>query len=199
MAWLMATNQYVADKFSIDPFEAYRHAFGYRALPFPQEVALSKLIPNPLKRLSKLGAAILKRHPDGTEAFCPVTITYKGTKYDLPYSTVAMTLRKDVVKTPLVGRKGKVKELVSIDDYEFTIQGIILGEDLPEDELMKMNELFNINESVKLENAFTEIFLQKDNSVVIEQLDLPDMKGVIGAQAYTIRCTQDTILEIEEV
>lgn len=195
----MATNDYIAEKYIIDPFEAYRHAFGYRALPFPQEVAISKILKSPLQRLSKLGAAILKRHPNGTEAFCPVTMRYKDKKYELPYSTISLGMSKVIVKTPMTGRKGTAKELISFDDYIITIQGVYLGEDLPEDQLMELNELYEINEPVKLENAFTEIFLQKDNSVVIERLDLPDMKGVIGAQAYTIVCSSDVILEIENV
>jgi hypothetical protein len=99
--------------------------------------------------------------------------------------------------------------LIQIEDYQFTIQGVVLGaeviengnkviEGLPEEGIKDLNELFSINEPVRLENAFAEIFLPSDNRVVIESMDLPEMKGVTGAQAYTITLSSDTILELEE-
>lgn len=189
-------DSYRAPQYTV--FDIYQTVFGYRAQPFPQG-AISGFIQSPAERLSKLGAVLFKRDANGSEAFCPVVISHNGKKYELPYSTISVGMRKRIESTPMPGRKGTVKELINIEDYVFTIQGIVLGEDLPEEELRQLDELFNINEPVKLENAFSEIFLQRDNTVVIETADYPDMRGVIGAQAYSFKVVSDTILELEEV
>lgn len=194
--------KYIAGTFN--PFDIYAAVFGYRALPFPQG-QLNNLVPDVDEKISKLGAVLYKKDSKGREAFCPITLTRVQNgkivkKYELPYSTVAIQLRKNIVKTALPGRRGSVKELIQIEDYQFTINGVILTDsELPESELMDINELFNINEPLKLENAFTDIFLQADNSVIIESIDLPDMKGISGAQAYSITISSDTILELENV
>jgi hypothetical protein len=198
--------KYRAPKFVA--FDVYALAFGYRAFPFPMGVN-DNLLPKPAQQLSTLGSVLLKRDKNGTEAFCPVVINHNGKKYDLPYSTISITMRKNIQKTALPGRQGSVKELIQIEDYQFTVQGVVLGaeviengtkviEGLPEEGIKELNELFSINEPIRLENAFAEIFLPKDNRVVIESMDLPEMKGVTGAQAYTITLSSDTILELEE-
>jgi hypothetical protein len=91
-------------------FDIYALVFGYRALPFPQGIN-DNLLPKPGQQLSTLGSVLFKRDKNGTEAFCPVVISYKGKKYELPYSTIAITMRKNIQKTALPGRQGSVKEL----------------------------------------------------------------------------------------
>jgi len=193
----MATNGYKAPEYTI--FDIYKLVFGYRAVPYPMG-ALNRIVNTDLNdRLSKLGAALFTKDENGREAFCPVTIRYKGKAYELPYSTIGVQLQKNIQQTALPGRNGSVKELIQVEDYRFTINGVILSDDdLPEDFLMSLNELFLINEPVKLENAFAEIFISQDNSVVIENMVFPDMKGISRAQAYSISLLSDTILTIEE-
>lgn len=191
----MATDINKAPEYTV--FDIYSLVFGYRAIPYPQGALPGIIRTN--DQLSKLGATLFKRDANGQEAFCPVVISYRGKKYNLPYSTIAVTLQKNIQSTPLIGRNGTVKELIQVEDYQFTINGIILsGDDLPEDELMDLNELFLINEPVQLENAFAEIFISRDNTVVIEGMTFPDMKGISKGQAYSIRLSSDTILTIEE-
>lgn len=195
---MVTSNKYIADVFDIRPFDIYNQIFGYRAIPYPLAASLTDIIPNPVEKLSKLGAALYSKDRNGREAFCPVVIEHKGKKYNLPYSTIAIGMSKIITKTTVVGRPGTVKELISRDDYKFTIRGVILSdEELPEDELVDMSALFKIDEPVSLKNAFAEIFIPQDNKVVIESVDLPDMKGISGAQAYTIEVLSDTVLELE--
>lgn len=207
----MESSRFIAPKFVA--FDIYNLVFGYKAFPFPmgaQDKILAKsLNANISQKLSTLGAILTKRDKNGTEAFCPVVLNYRRKKYELPYSTISVTMTKNIQKTALPGRHGSVKELIQIEDYQFIIQGVVLAgevfqngekiiEGLPEDGIKELNELFNINEPVELENAFAEIFLPSDNRVVIESMDLPEMKGVTGAQAYTIKISSDTILELED-
>jgi hypothetical protein len=203
-------------------FDVYASIFGYKAIPYPAAIA-SKVsgslqaessykagsfyasttseVFNDSEKLSAQGAILYRKEANGTEAFCPVDIYHTGTKknYSLPYSTVAVTRSKNIVETALPGRKGTVKELIQIEDTQLQIQGVILGDDLPETEISELNELFEINEAVQLKNAFAEIFMKADNTVVIKDLQCPDMKGITGAQAYSFTIVTDSVLELEEV
>lgn len=194
----METN-YIADTFSINPFEAYRNAFGYVALPFPLEASVKGILgENAKERLSKLGTALFKRDKNGQEAFCPVTIIHKGREFNLPYSTIAISMKKRIEETTLLARAGSVKELIAKEDYQFTIRGVMLSDaDLPEDEITDLSDLYNIDEPVALKNPFSDIFIPGDSKVVVRDIDLPDMKGLGGAQAYTIKVSSDAILELE--
>ena len=185
-------------------YTIYHQVFGYRAVPYPQGQINLPTFKDQSERLSKLGAVITNRLPNGAEAFCPVKIRHQGRVFDLPNSTISMTARKRIVETPLVARRGSVKELIQIEDYIFQIRGIALTQDdeeneLPQEAIAALNDLYNINEPVELENAFTEIFLQADNKVVISEMDLPSMQGISGAQAYSFKVSSDTILILEEI
>jgi|WetSurMetagenome_2_1015567.scaffolds.fasta_scaffold02807_15 hypothetical protein len=200
-------------------FDIYASIFGYKAIPFPAAVlnkvgnqadnsykadgfyVESSSTSKDTERLSAQGAVLYKKEANGTEAFCPVDIYHPGTKknYSLPYSTVSVTRSKNIVETALPGRKGTVKELIQIEDTQLQIQGVILGDDLPETEISELNELFEINEAVQFKNAFAEIFMKADNNVIIKDLQCPDMKGITGAQAYSFVAITDSVLELEEV
>ena len=211
---------YIAPKYNKAAFDIYELAFGYRAIPYPKLLAAKALeiaesfdgtksdrSGTTSETLSKLGAVLFKKDENGVEAFCPVTIRYEDKVYELNYATISISMTKNIVKTNLINRRGSVKELIQLQDYKFTINGVMLGSQdlddadyfLPQDKLADLNELFNINAPVELENAFSDIFLQDDNSVVIEALTLPDMRGVDGAQAYSITVSSDTVLELEEI
>ena len=107
----------------------------------------------------------------------PVVLEHKGKEYEIPNSVISFTGKKNIVETAMVGRKGSVKELINIDDYEISIQGVVQSDDFPEAELVELNELYNINESVILKCALTNVFLEEDDKVVIKGLDVSDMKG----------------------
>lgn len=199
------------DKYRADVYtkagQIYEMVFGYRALPFPTAIRPDMLKVDMGEKMSKLGAAIYKNGKNGQE-FCPVTLAHMAMgkvvkNYDLPYSTISMTMEKNIESTPLIARRGSVHELISVDDYRFTIQGVLMTDDeeedgLPQDALDELRTLWEITEPVKLKNAFAEIFLQSDNSVIILSIEFPDMKGITGAQAYTITLKSDIVLELED-
>jgi hypothetical protein len=205
-------------------FDVYNAVFGYRALPFPAAISGNikeastngyvaddypeaktameeKASSNKGEKLSNQGAILYRKEANGSEAFCPIDIYHPGTKktYSLPYSTISVTRSKNIQETALPGQKGSVKELIQVEDIKLIIRGIILGDDLPETEISSLNELFEINEPVQLRSAFAEIFMQADNTVIIRDMDFPDMKGISGAQAYSMNIVSDSVLELEIV
>lgn len=129
------------------------------------------------KTNTDLGSLLRKKDVTGRYYFLPVVLEHKGKEYEIPNAVISFTGKKSIVETAMVGRKGSVKELISMDDYEISIQGIALAEDFPEEALSELNELYNINEAVTLKCALTDIFLADEDRVVIRSMDISDMKG----------------------
>lgn len=132
---------------------------------------------NEIKTHSDLGSILRKQDAQGRYYFLPVVLVHQGTEYEIPNAVISFTGKKNIVETPMVGRKGTVKELISIDDYEIKVQGVARDGDFPETELSRLNELYNINEAVTLKCALTDIFLDEDDKVVVKSVDISDMKG----------------------
>lgn len=96
----------------------------------------------------------------------------------------------------MVGRKGTVKELISVDDYEINIAGVALDVDFPDQQIAKLNELYNINESITLKCALTDIFLEEEDKVVIKSIDFQEMRGVETAQVFKMNLVTDRSFEL---
>jgi len=81
----------------------------------------------------------------------------------LPYATIEISGSADMISTPLNQRKGKVKELYSIDDYKIQIKGFLIDKatrSFPEAEITNLKTLFEAATSFKIDNALTNIFLE---------------------------------------
>ena len=109
---------------------------------------------------------------------------------------VSIGMSKTIVKTATVGKKKKrsVKEYITTDDEVITIKGVCIDledpERYPADQVKMINDLFEINDSVDIEdNAFFELFgIRK---IVLESLDWDEMIGESGLQKYTIKALGD--------
>lgn len=164
---------------------------GYRADGFELDNSQHEL-----KTKSELGATLRKKDASGRWYFMPVVIEHKGKEYELPIAAVRITGKKKIVETDMVGRKGSVKELISIEDYEITVSGVIMDKDFPEAGIAQLNELYNINESVGLKCALTDIFMEEDDKVVIKSIDFSEMKGTEHAQLYSMSLVTDRNFEL---
>lgn len=145
---------------------------------------------------SNLGSTLRKRDANGRWYFMPVVLVYKGKEYKMPNSLISIRGKKNIVSTPMVGRKGTVKELISMDDYEIRIQGVALDTDWPDDQLATIKEIYSVNESVQLKCALTDIFMDEEDMVVIKSIDIPEMKGVEHAQTYSLDLETDRSFEL---
>jgi hypothetical protein len=138
------------------------------------------------------------KNPYGITIFMPMRLG----GLQLPNEpSVSIVAKKTIVETGLVGqkRKGFVKELISIDDYEITIRGVALNyaskKNYPEDAVKKLHDLFLRNEALKVECALTALL--GIERLVIKEFTLPDMPGVQHAQAYQFSCVSDEYFELE--
>lgn len=148
-----------------------------------------------LKTESKLGTPLRKKDALGRWYFLPVIIEHEGKEYELPNSVIKISGKKKIIETDMTGRKGSVKELISLNDYEITVSGAVVADDFPEDGISMLNELYNINESVSLKCALTDIFLG-DDKVVIKDIDFAAMKGTEHVQVFTMNLVSDNNFEL---
>ena len=123
----------------------------------------------------------------------------------IPYATIKISAKKSLIKTPMVERQGSVIEQYSVDDFDISIKGFVIGYDdsgfypiWPEKEIQILKDLFMLNTAIKLDNALTNIFIGEDARVVIESIDFPEVEG--GRKNYrpfSMKLQSDTIFSLE--
>lgn len=171
----------------------YQKVFGYYKIP----KIISK--PQPFELNSnQYGTELYKYDDYGIKMFTPVTLIFGNEEITLPYSTISITGRKNIVSTPLINGRGSVHEKISLNDYEFSVNGVVIerNELLPEFWLEKLNLIFETDEAMEIINPVTDFYLKEDQNVIVTGHSLPDMKGVEGAQAYSFKLKSDVNLEL---
>lgn len=181
---------------------------GYRGLPFPAAIAnteggydAEEYDPSAsmFERQQMInGTELYKQDFRGIWYFMPVYISHKGKRVELQNAVISITGEKIIVKTPLVGRKGSVKELISIDDYKINITAFIHSDDgtYPAEAISEVKELYNINEAVEIISVLTDLILDTDDKVVITNIDYPATPGIEDGQAVRIECETDKEFEL---
>lgn len=116
--------------------------------------------------------------------------------------SISVSSRKNIVETALAGstRRGTVKELIAIEDWQVTIRGVAINTKsrtvYPEDQVKAIRDLYERNESLEVMCALTNLL--GIYRLVITGLDLPDMIGIQHAQAYQFTCVSDEDFLLEE-
>lgn len=151
----------------------------------------------------KKGTRLYKQDALGRWYFMPVSMRHldlagQDNTIELPNAVISLEQGKKIVETDLVNRRGSVKELISIEDYEITIAAFIQSSDgsYPEEEITRIRELFQINESVELISALTDLLFDKDDKVVITNVSWPATPGIEDGQAVRFKCKTDTPFEL---
>jgi hypothetical protein len=161
---------------------------------------------NPQDFSQSNGSQLITKYRD-KEIWLPVKFVgldsnvFGETEILLPYATIKMESQKNVIETTLGERKGTVKELYSIDDWEIAIRGFVIDDEnrrWPEAELTVLKNLNDLTESIRLDNALSNLFLGEDDRVVIMKLDLPEVSGGrkhIRPFAMTLK--SDSVFDLE--
>lgn len=185
---------------SFDLGAIFYQAFGYEPnVTDSSKIKLEKA--QARKEQSQLGQPFYMKDLSGVEYFLPVTIN--GVL--IPYAVIGMTWKKTIVSTAMPERGGSVKELISIDDYEFTIKGILINEnnDFPDDQVMKLHDLFKLNQSLVMRSVLSDIVLsgQGDDpdghKVVIKEIKWPEISGIEHAKPFEMSLESDMIFDLE--
>lgn len=196
----------------INPAEILQNVAGYKGLPFPGAWIQGKFDrggytgenyspdsrQEPVKEYSNKGTALYKKDLLGNYYFLPVVFMYAGKEYEITCAMISITGKKNIVSTPLVGRKGTVKELINEDDYQINITGVIIGSghQFPEEQLDEIKELYSVNEAIELKCALTDVFLSEGDKVVITDISFPQSGQTEYTQAVEIQCISDRAFEL---
>ena len=179
-------------EFDIKELIAKAH-FDYVGPAFPKWWATNKtkfVLPS----LSKIGAGLLL----GSQYFQTLKVSYKGEQFVFPNEPlISMSLSKTIVETATVGkeRKGTVKEYINTEDYLLNIRGVCINPDYPDEyptkQVQELQRLFEINDSVEVENnLFLELFGIKN--LVLKNIEWNEMAGQQGLQVYTVNAVSDS-------
>lgn len=199
---------------SVDIQNLYSRQFGTKpnipaeqASPEPSPFSISGSNPNSFSATGSELAAVDTR---GIEVWMPVKFTelsfdvFGVTELLLPYTVVKISQKKNIVRTPMAEHKGTVKELYSVEDTVISIKGFLIGYDSsgkypqwPEGELKILQQLFNLNEAVKLDNAKTNLCIADDQRVVITSLEFPEVQGGRkNVVPFSMEIESDTVFEL---
>lgn len=191
-------------------FEA---AFGYRSTAFdPQftDVVGAQDDDRNTQKVSQTGAKYWG-YANGREYYMPVTVEYIGAdggkkELVLSYPIISVSARKLIIETPLTERRGTVKEIINIADYDINIRGFMISgtKEYPEADVQALRDLWETNTAVRINSVLTDLLLlgadrKGSDKVVIKEMLLPEMKGVNHVQAYQLSLVSDAPFNLIEI
>ncbi len=165
----------------------------YKGLPFPLMQANTTAHVN----YTQKGVPIYKQDIMGRWYFMPVSFHHLGKNYEIDCALVSISQAKKIIKTDVVGKRGTVKELISLQDLEISIKGAIVGDGcFPEAEIKQFNELWRINEAVDLSCAISSLFMEDNDKVVITNFSMPEQNESEHVQLVSLKCVSDAPFEL---
>jgi hypothetical protein len=135
----------------------------------------------------------------GTNTTYAAYLGFDGSgKWNLPHPVVSASRRKLIIRTPLTERQGSVKEVISSEDWQITVRGVLIGAngEMPEEQMDILTRLDGMTEAVTIHNAITDILLMKperkgSKQVVINNLQWHDAQGIQGVRGYELQMESD--------
>jgi hypothetical protein len=105
-------------------------------------------------------------------------------------------LAKNIIKTPIQGRNGTVKEYISDDDYSVNIRGILVAPNnqFPLDEFVALLKVVKAPVAIKVNSWYLEkvgIY-----NLVITSADFSQQAGQFSRQMFNIHAISDTPIEL---
>lgn len=100
---------------------------------------------------------------------------------------------KNIVKNQVMGLNGTVKEFVNSGDYIIRLTGTIASDNkwlYPEDQLIDMIDLCNVEDSISISNDYLNKLFQVD-SIVVESFSFGQSERFSNIVAYTLNCISD--------
>lgn len=202
--------------------DLFEKTFGYKTKAFDPNFRAELLMEQDQRQVQgSFGSPLYADDALGMEYFMPVTITYPDVtslpeapegvpfsgnentltllkKWDLPYPIVSVNSRKTIVETPLTERRGTVKELINIQDYEISVKGFIIGagNNFPENDIITLRTIYEQNAPLSIRCPITDVFLLRpgrngSDHVVITDLKFPPVTGIKNVRPYELRMVSD--------
>jgi len=119
-----------------------------------------------------------------------------------------VSIEKNIVRTPINGRDGTVKQYISLGDYSISCQGIIIGETdaanagfdvsrtnvVPEAEIRKLNEIIKVPQEIEIVSEFLDFF--DVSTVVIQGGGFSQREGFRDSIYFTLGMLSDAPIEL---
>lgn len=215
MPWNNMDRGHIAKTVRFDIAHLLESVAGYKGLPFPS--ALLGLAnrktgmasgqefqapsgPETTQAYADNGAVLRQYDLLGNYYFMPVSFMASGKEYPIDCALVSVQMKKTIVETALVGRRGTVKELINAQDLKISIAGCLISDKKgfwPEARINAMRELFSLNEAVSLKCALTDCFFEEDDKVVITDLSFPSPNQVEDIVPLSLQCVSDQVFELK--
>ncbi len=136
----------------------------------------------------------------GTPVFCDIAFP-RNNKSDLVLDTVLIdvSMRKNIVTTPVQGRPGTVKEYISDGDYEVRIRGAIVENgtsNYPTNGVRDLHEILSRSEAIPIVADYLRQF--NIYNLVVTDFSFPQREGYQNVQLFEITCLSDLPEELIE-
>ncbi|MDY0104394.1 MAG: DUF6046 domain-containing protein [Lentimicrobium sp.] len=188
----------------IDLYNIYSEVFGepYKLSNLGFNTISKPFSPLPAKvesqKITSSGLPLTVKNAFNKEIFAPIEFYKNSTNYlQVPCATIRVSSKKTIVRTAVSERKGTAKEVFSVGDYQFTIKGILIGQSqqFPEDQILKLIDIYETRQQIELYNAFTELFMSGESrKIVVESLEFPEVQGkALNMRAFVLSCESDFI------
>lgn len=146
----------------------------------------------------------------------PIKTTYLGTEVysnlifnadpdtpenrDFVMDTVLMSITQNklIKYTDVQGRQGRVKEHISLGDYQIDIRGSIVSEVplvFPREALEALRNLCELPKQLAVSSSFLQIF--SVSSIVVQRYRINEKKGSRNEVPFQITAYSDTPIELE--
>ena len=105
---------------------------------------------------------------------------------------------KNIIKTPIQGRNGTVKEYISDGDFDVSIRGIIASESssvYPEEEVLKLIAICKVQKELKVASRYLNQVFDVQN-LVITSYSIPQTEGTQNVQMFELNCISDDPVEL---
>ena len=137
----------------------------------------------------------------GTPVFDTLTLEIpEGGSVQTYLYVASVSQSKNIVKTPLAGRNGTIKEYMSDGDYTITLSGTILSgirDVYPEEQVRQMNEMFKSSVALNCYNNF----LQRlgITEVVVNDFSWKEQIGSFSKQDFSVKLISNVSYEEEVI
>lgn len=136
------------------------------------------------------------------------TVAFDGIRLDSVVFDVSID--KNIIRTPINGRNGTIKQFISMGDYVINAVGVIIGQTdasnagfdvtstgrVPENELRKLNAILNCPQEIEVVSEFLDFF--EISTVVIEGATFSQREGYRDSVYFALGMLSDTPVELKQ-
>lgn len=153
-------------------------------------------LPDPQLYLSTLGTSVLIDLTFHAGSYTDGLSTYSWSDFVLETILCSVNQTKNIVKTPIQGRNGTVKEYIGMGDYSVTINGIMCGSNgvYPKADVQALKVILTAPVPITVTSWFLQMF--DINSLVFDSFDINQDEGGYSRQPFSIQASSDEEVDL---